>query len=132
LPIRVSKLPNEPIIHALFTGKVRSDDVAEVFRFSSELAQDMPDPHIYRISEARDTDISFVDIMFILREMAQKQAGGSADPRFVPVLVGTSEDIQMIAQGSTQEQYGKLSLPLFPTYDEALTWVRQQITTRDV
>lgn len=129
MPVQVTRLSDEPILHALFTGTIIEQDLLYMFAQSLALTEDMPDSQIYRITEARDPDINFTEVMLILRDMSDGSAGSTTDPRFQPVLVGTDENMELIATASFQEQYGHMDLLLFGSFDDALAYVREIIAT---
>ena len=128
MSVTVTRISNEPIFHALFTGTVIEQDLLDMFEQSLEMAQVVPEPHIYRITESRSADIAFTQIMYVLDSMSNGRAGSSTDPRFKPVLVGDDDNMRTIAEATHQEQYGNMNLPLFTSFEDALAYVRETIT----
>lgn len=126
MPVEVTRMPNQPIIYALFTGTVTEQDVLEVFQRSVEISVDIKGS-VYRITETRDIDTTLAELMMILKQMSTGQPGSSADPRFKPVLVGTDEFIKLVSDATYQEQYGKLNLPLFENFEKALAYTEERI-----
>jgi hypothetical protein len=126
MPVQVTRLPGEPIIHAVLTGFVGEAEVLEMFRLSAKLAQDMPGT-VYRVTETRNPQTSFSDMVLILRDLSENHPGSTSDPRFVGVLAGVDEATRFVAESSQQQQYGQVSVPLFGSADEALAYLRKKI-----
>lgn len=126
MPVQVTRLLGEPIIHAVLTGFVGEAEVLEMFRLSAELARDMPGK-VYRVTETRDPQTSFSEMVFILRDLSNGQPGSTSDPRFVGVLAGVDESTRFVAESSHQRQYGHANIPLFGSVDDALAYLRERI-----
>lgn len=127
MPVHVTRVEGEPILIATFTGKVTVEDVREMFRQSLPLMEGVSG-HIYRITDARETDTTFSDLVFILSQAGQGGGPGSTlDPRISPALVGSNQWVKMLASSLGQQQYGSLKVPLYETLEEALAYAREQI-----
>ncbi|MBI5958011.1 MAG: hypothetical protein HY866_04705 [Chloroflexi bacterium] len=128
MPVDVKRLDGEPIIYAQFSGNVDEQDVLHMFQKSQELAQDISG-RVYRITETNNIEVSFEELMRIIKRMAARNiAGATADPRFKAVLVGTQEETQFLSENA---QKGGMDVPLFESLDQALGYLRWQIQTEN-
>ncbi len=123
MPVEVRRLTGEPIIHARFSGHVEEQDVLQMFKLSSELAQDIPG-RVYRITETRNIELSFEELLRIVRRMGATTAGATSDPRFRAILVGTQTETHTLSEKAAQDG---INIPLFESVDQALNYLRWQI-----
>lgn len=124
MSISVKKLVGEPIIHAQFTGHVDDQDLLQMFQRSQELARDIQG-RVYRITEMSNVEMSHEEMMRILKAMASRSvAGGTSDPRFRAVLVGTQLEAHSLSENAQQSG---MDVPLFDSYEKALGYLRWQI-----
>jgi hypothetical protein len=126
MPVQITRMDGEPIVHCLVTGDVTAAEIAEMFARCAELADDVPG-RVYRITEIRDITVRFYDVMIILKQMSDGRPGSTTDPRFFGVMVGTDEMVELVASSSHQEQYGRMNVPLFCCLDDALDFVREKM-----
>lgn len=126
MPVQITRLDGEPIIHCLVTGKASATDIAVMFARCAELSADIAG-RVYRVTEIRDITTSFYDVMLVLRQMSDGRPGSTTDPRFFGVMVGDDEVVRLIAASSQQEQYGRMNVPLFSSVDDALAFIRAKM-----
>lgn len=127
MPVEVTLLDGEPIIHCVVTGDVVADDIAAMFAQCAAIADTLPG-RVYRLTEVRDPRVDFFEVMLILRNMAATDAPGApTDPRFYGVLVGSDEMTRLIADGSQQTQFGSLNFPLFDSVEAGFAHLRARI-----
>ncbi len=88
------------------------------------------DGQIFRISDYRQAESSFVDIIKTVQETLKLTAGSAADPRVKTIYIGTSRWIGL-ARTAYQHQPGGLQIPTFHTVEDALTYIRLQCTKSD-
>lgn len=130
MPLRyVSRIPDAPIIVAIFTGEVNAEMVQEMYRRSAVLIHETGVP-AWRITDFRKMETTPQDALEVLTHHASRGLPGSTtDPRIRPVIVGDNQWVQLARLTMRQEQFGGVEIPIFDTVDEALRYVRGQIET---
>ena len=83
-------------------------------------------PH-WRIFDYTQYHLTFSDMTFGLAFESSNAPGNSADPRVLPVFVGTDDLIRQKSEASQQAQYGALNIPVFDTAAEAIDHCRAAI-----
>ena len=127
MAVKVEQVPAKPILIATLTGYVSLDLVQQMFEQSAKLADEIGG-HLYRITDVRDIESSFSDLVMILAEAASKQQpGSSTDPRFTGMLVGSHKWVKAFSENIQQRQYGSLNIPLFDTMEAAMFYIEQQM-----
>lgn len=130
MAVKVERVPGQPILIATLTGLVTGELVQEMFEQSAGLA-DQIGGHLYRITDVRNIDTTFGDLVRILKEASShNQPGSSADPRFSGMLVGSSQWVKIFSQSLQQRQYGSLTIPLFDEMEAAMAYIQQQMNSR--
>jgi len=126
MPVRVERLPNQPIIIATYQGRISVADLLEMFRQSALLMQEI-DGHVYRITDAREIETSFAEVLNMLQEAKRGTPGSTSDPNITPVMVGHDKWLSMFSEGFRQKQYGGSALLTFATMEEALVYIQSLI-----
>jgi len=129
MSVTVEKLPDEPIIVATIQGHFDVAIAREIFQKSVELAEGI-DGHYYRVTDGRQMDISFGDMMKVVEEASRGEPGSTRDQSVTVVLVGTGEMGKLFANMMKLRQYGGTPTPIFKSMDEALTHIRADMTRR--
>lgn len=112
---------NEAVVIATLTGHVTLEDMTEVYAQTLDLMRP-GEAFIYRITDARQADSNFADMLKIL--MAVKDApGSSADPRIEVVFVGTNAWVQMAREFLMRKEYGGSAMPIYFDMDEAYHYI---------
>jgi hypothetical protein len=123
MSVKVERIPGEPVIVATLVGKVTAELVLEMFEQSARLAAQIPG-QVYRITDVRLSTTTFHEMVTILAEACrQKHTASSADPRFCGMLLGSHEWSQMYSESLKQDQHGKLNLPVFTSFNEAMQYI---------
>lgn len=130
IPVTVVRPTDEPILIATFVGHVDSDMMLEMFRASDALTRE-GETIIYRISDCREANTHFADMMRIVSEAGRGLPGSSTDPRFHPVLVGTQAMVKLVADMLKQQKNGGLQVPIFHTIDDALEAIHLQMANAE-
>lgn len=124
MPIRLDRKPNEPILIATMSGDVTREEIQHMFQKSAELAAEIEESVLYRITDMRSAETSFPELLRILQSLAPGQPGSSSDPRFKPVLVGQNHWTKFAADALRQQQFGGVELPIFNSLAEALHYIQ--------
>lgn len=127
MAVKVEKVPDKPILIATLTGSVTIELVQEMFEQSAKLVDEIGG-HLYRVTDVRNIESTFSDLVLILAKASSlKQPGSAVDPRLTGMLVGSSQWVKMFSQSIQQQQYGGLNIPLFEDMEAAMSYVQQQI-----
>lgn len=125
--VRIERLPDEPIILVTIEqGYNMNREARETNEAISNLIG-AGESGVYLIYDLRFLQMSFSDLVVALADNAQKSAGTASDSRLRPVVVGSGEMIKLGNMAMQQEQYGGLKIPMFPTPEEALSFIRDQL-----
>jgi hypothetical protein len=125
----VTRVANEPIVHAKATGLITIESLLEVYERTSELRVDMP-KNIYRITEFTDVQTTFSDMMNIMREAVKRGGSSSTDPTVTVVFVGTIHWVKLFTDALRQGAFGGKVIPVFDNFDAALAHVRADIAAK--
>lgn len=123
----VEKLGNEPIILVTLIGEVNQSDGQQAFVEIAETIQSI-DGHAYVIHDFRRYEVDFATIVRGLAMQTKGTPGSASDPHASTIIVGTSEMAKLVSEALKQEQYGSLKVPAFDSMDDALSYIRQQIS----
>ncbi len=123
MPVKVERLPGEPILVMTYTGHMDVETVTKGFTESAKLAEQI-DGVVYRISDVRLGEGDFGDVMKVIAEIRKGIPGSTADPKFRGVFVGGHQMVRLYADILKQEQFGATTIPFFKTMDEALEYIR--------
>jgi hypothetical protein len=124
----IQKLPDEPIIIDTHGEPM---EVANYPNFVKELvvAVTSIEGPIYRITDLSDMSFSFPTLVLVLAEETRAGVPGTAgDPRVNLNLVAQGEIAELIQASVIQKQYGARQMMFFSTVDDALCYVREQIS----
>jgi hypothetical protein len=125
--VKVTKLPDEPILHLQLVPPSEPLVEAELMeRYINETAP-LVDGMLYVISDFSHTELSFSDVVVGMAEFSRNTILAPDAVPFMPVLVGSSAMVTLIAHAARDDQYGHLDLPRFVTVEEALIYIRSLI-----
>ncbi len=130
MSVQVEKLPDMPVIVLTYEGHMDVETVKSAFIQSVAIAASI-DGTVYRISDVRKGEGSFVDVINIIKSIRASAAGSSADPKIKGVFVGGHELARMYADFLKQEQFGSTTIPFFQTLEEALEYIRVDLQKTD-
>ena len=129
MPVRVEKLPNEPIIILTYEGRLDVETVRSAFLQSAAIAEQIAGL-VYRISDVRRADADFAHVLKVVAEIRKGLPGSSADPRIRGMFVGTSAMAKLYADILRQQALGGVSIPFFFTPEDALASIRIQMNVK--
>ncbi len=122
MPVKVEKLPDLPIIVLTYEGHMDVETVKSAFSQSAVIAASL-DGIVYRISDVRNSEGSFTDVVNVIKAIRVNALGSSADPKIKGVFVGNNQFARMYADFLKQEQFGITTIPFFKTLEEALHYI---------
>lgn len=126
---RVEKIENEPIIVIYLTNPHTADEIPTIHEQTAQLAQTI-DGTVYRIVDMAQLDWNFEQFQHAIEEGSKQREGGAADQRFKSYYaVGDKFLPRLIAHGLNKEQFGKLGVVAVATVLDAITQVRELLTT---
>ncbi len=123
MPVKVEKLPDLPVIVLTYEGHMDVDTVKSAFVQSAAIAAEI-EGTVYRISDVRQGEGNFADVVNIIKAIGASALGSSADPKIKGVFVGGHQLARMYADFLKQEQFGSTAIPFFQTLEEALEYIR--------
>lgn len=126
MSVTVTRLENEPILIATMSGIMDTEMAKEAFRQSADLMGDA-DHTFYRITDVREIDANFVEMLSVIKEASTGEPGSSTDPRIKTTFVGTTTWIAFFRNALQNPKFGGKQMAAFPTMEEALASVRYQI-----
>ncbi len=132
MSLKIEKLPGEPILSLVFEGRLTTEDLRQTEQVSLDLAKDLEKP-TFRISDARQMQVSFPDLVVLLFDAAKARhnPGSLADPNFVDLIVVPPEGLVAFGTKSLgQEQYGKLNIQVFDSIEDAFAHARAELARR--
>ena len=121
----VRKLSGEPIIITTVDFPLHKYErniaslYAEIDRIISQET-----PPIYRILDAHTLNPSYSDILLYV-DLQNNQPGSLLDPRLRSMLVGTHDLLPVLIRQIDRKL--RITLPLFPTLEDALRHIRTQL-----
>jgi hypothetical protein len=125
MPVTVERLPEQPIIVVVYTGRVTVGDVQSVFARSSNMLK--PDDELmYRITCIEEIDVDFAEILHFAQSSTLETPGSSTDPRFRVVIVGHDKWTKLFVQFMSKKQFGGISIPCFHTREQAMEYVQRE------
>ena len=122
MPVKVEKLPDKPVIILTYEGHMDVETVKSAFSQSAVIASSL-DGIVYRISDVRNSEGNFTDVVNVIKAIRVNTVGSSADPKIKGVFVGNNQFARMYADFLKQEQFGITNIPFFKTLDEALDYI---------
>ena len=128
MPVQVEKLPDLPIIVLTYEGHMDVETVKSAFSQSAVIAASV-EGVVYRISDVRNSEGTFTDVVKVIKAIGENVLGSSADPKIKGVFVGGHQLARMYADFLKQEQFGSTAIPFFQTLEEAFEYInldRQQ------
>ena len=123
MPVQVEKLPDLPIIVLTYEGHMDVETVKSAFSQSAVIAASV-EGMVYRISDVRDSEGTFTDVVKVIKAIRENVLGSSADPKIKGVFVGNNQFARMYADILKQDQFGITTIPFFQTLEEALAYIR--------
>ncbi len=125
MSVSVKRLPEEPIFIVTVDGHLDADMVRELYYEIGELTKDMTPP-IYRITDVRKQETTFMEMMGIIKEATQDMPGTTSDDRIINIFVG-KEKFAMIAR-DVLRRINPNNHPMMDTIEEALSYIRWQMS----
>lgn len=130
MPITVTRLPNEPIVHVLFDeyADLRVE-IPTMIRgiFVARDSIEEPCNLYYLIMDLTHYKLTFGDLISLMGELKGVRTIRRADRPARILVVGIGGIIEMGVKALAQGQYGSYQSRLFSTFDEALNAARHQL-----
>ncbi len=123
MPANVEQYGDESIIVLTFIGAINAEIVRDAFARCAEIANTI-EGTIYRISDIRQGEATFRDVLGVIAHVRARVPGASGDPRIKGVFVGTHPLAKLYAD--FLRQFG-IQTPFFKTVEEALDYVRMEL-----
>ncbi len=126
MAVKVEQIPGQPIIIATLSGDITTQMVHDMFAQSARLV-DQIGGTVYRITDIRQTEISFPELVQVLADSAKGQPGSPTDPRIRGMIVGTHGWSHFFVDSAEQDQYGTMKIPIFESLEDAFASIYSQM-----
>lgn len=121
MPVRVFRIPDEPILVASFDRVITSDILHQMYDLSAKLIA-ADDEVLYRITDFRHVTTSPLEVLQIYYASQSERVGSTSDSRIRPVLLGDNQWSRMASD--MLWEYAKMELPIFDSMSEAIAHIR--------
>jgi hypothetical protein len=126
MAVTVEKMADEPIILVTSVGQINVTMMREVYMKIAAIL-DVVEPPVFRITDARNQETSFADMMGIIKEASKGQPGTTTDPRIRNVFVGRDKFAMLARDAYANTAPDHQAMPVFDTMEQALTYVRLEM-----
>jgi hypothetical protein len=124
MAVKIEMRLNEPIIILTYVGKSDVADIQKAFAQTVRYIDQMNGRKVYRISDIRQAEVDFTDILDLIRFVTENSSGSSVDPRTESMFVGDSKLLRIYSEVLRQNGYNVDGIPFFDTMEKALDYVR--------
>jgi hypothetical protein len=122
------RLPGEPIIiHTLLSEYRLGKDTRPAIQEIAEVANKIEEKPVYIIIVTYELRMNFGDLVQGLAMATRGETAIFTDPSVRLRLVGSGGLVELGARAFEQRQYGGLDVRLYPTLEDALEGIRQEI-----
>ena len=132
MPIHNEKLEALPVMTSTYVGLVKSEEIIqateEIFAWSDELHQTGQYPGMFHIIDTRQAETTFADMISVLK-MRQPQQIEFEKWILKVIFVGTHSMVKFYTNAAAQEQFGALKPLLFREMDDALEYIRTEMSS---
>lgn len=122
MPVKVFRIPDEPIIIATFTGPVTVAHMREMYAETTALIAPDEEGIIYRITDFRSIASTPEEALRIYKSARDHSPGSTTDARIRPLLLGDNKWTRLASEMMWDAE--NLDLPIFETLTDALTHIR--------
>ncbi len=130
MPITVQQLGDDPIVLVTMEGSIAVQDIAKMYAQTAAIADKFA-RNTYRIMDVDKAEITFDQLIKVVKNVGAGAPGSLGDPRIKAMFVGQNSMARLASDMLSQQQFGGLELPIFPGLGEALLWVNEQIAKED-
>ena len=120
MPVKVERLPDQPVIILHYEGFLDLETVKSAFIQSAGLAAEI-EGTVYRIADVNNADSNFVEIVKIIKASRANVQGNATDTKFQVIFVGQNQLIHFYTDAL--KQLGAAPIPIFHTMEDALHYV---------
>lgn len=122
MPVKVFRIPDEPILIATFTGPVTVAHMREMYEASAALIAPDENCAIYRITDFRSINSTPQEALRIYQTARLDMPASTTDPRVRPILLGSNKWTRLASEMMWDSE--RLNLPIFESLSDALTHIR--------
>ena len=126
MSVTLEKLPDEPIVIVTAVGLLNVEGMRAIYTQIAKILEKI-DPPLYRISDVREQETSFAEMIEIVKEAGRGMPGTTTDPRIRHMFVGRHKFAMLARDFYRNSDPNRLSMPTFDTLEEALSYVRAEI-----
>lgn len=121
MPVRVFRIPDEPILIASFDRVVTQDILRQMYAASAKLIVPSDDV-LYRITDFRNVTTTPAEVIQIYYASQSEEVGSTSDSKIRPVLLGDNQWSRMAS--SMLWEHAGMDLPIFDSMSEAIAHIR--------
>jgi hypothetical protein len=129
MSVSLEKLSSEPIVIVTIVGLVNVEGMRDIYLQIAEILEAI-DPPLYRITDVREQETSFAEMIEIVKEAGKGLPGTTTDPRIRNSFVGRHKFAMLARDFYRNSDPNRNSMPVFDTLEEALFSVRSEIKQR--
>ncbi|MDX2161970.1 MAG: hypothetical protein SF162_11645 [bacterium] len=129
-PYSFERFPGEPILLFTFTGKIDHTTILQAFLDGNPLIEAVAADgftRIYSLLDMRGTEVTFADVIQIVRRTKEFFWEGQAVSNFQPFIIGTGAMLKLYVEIIRQENNFGLQIPMTTTIEDALAAARKMI-----
>lgn len=127
MPVNVEQYGRDPILLVTFSEEMSPETTHQMYIASAQLAEDIAADTIWRVLDISKADVSFNDVINVVRYMNPEQPGTFADPRFRTVFAGRHPMASLLRDMLAKDTYGSIDITIYPGLGEALMFAQEAI-----
>ncbi|MEM6281220.1 MAG: hypothetical protein AAF787_03425 [Chloroflexota bacterium] len=127
MAIRVEQYSKEPILIVTMTETIALDDIDEMYRACADVRHSIGAPVMWRVIEMTQAQVTFADVMNVIRQLNAEQAGSFADPHMRTIFCGLHPMANLLRDMLAKPAHGGIDAPVMPGLGEALMFAQDEI-----
>ncbi len=116
MPVSIQQLQPHPVVLVTIDGPFNAAMADAAFRDVAEVTRNI-DGTVYRVTDFRAMEVTFTDMVQIVKALMGGAAGSPSDPRIQNLFVGTGPMVTMARESLANRG---VEVPLFATVEDAL------------
>jgi hypothetical protein len=127
MPVNVRQYEGSPILWTTFSGHFNVDAIYQMSEQTIAVASEINSPIFWRLVDLSQADVTFADVIEMVKRVNPARPGGFADPNIDTVFSPFHPMAKLIAEMLAKPQYGGATLRIFPGYGEALFYIQDEM-----
>ena len=122
MAVQVEQHGREPILLVMFRGDNAHDAIAQMYAMTDDFLKQTAAPHVWRLIDLSQCNITFADVMGLVRNTYPDLPGSLADPRITSMFY-TPDPMARLTSDLLQKQ--GVHVPVLPGLGEALIYAQE-------